>query len=217
MAARLNPGAVVAQWVPFHIVPPSAAGSIAAAFSAVFPDVLLWIDPRDRTGILLGRQAGSNEPLGRHWPDVGAAGAVGAGARSSARDHPGVGAAGGCGSGSLCAPGCARRRRQSVAGLRRSAHAAFPPGRPHGPVQPGIGGEGAQHAKRVAPRGRSAGTPALAIDPIDARRLEGANSRISTSSRLRMGLWTMTVSDRMSGARCGGAGHVPPKTAMLAT
>ena len=70
MAARLNPGAVVAQWVPFHIVPPSAAGSIAAAFSAVFPDVLLWIDPRDRTGILLGRQAGSNEPLGRHWPGL---------------------------------------------------------------------------------------------------------------------------------------------------
>ena len=70
MAARLNPGAVVAQWVPFHIVPPSAAGSIAAAFVAVFPDALLWIDPRDRTGILLGRQAGSSEPLGRRWPGL---------------------------------------------------------------------------------------------------------------------------------------------------
>jgi spermidine synthase len=70
MAARLNPGAVVAQWVPFHIVPPSAAGSITAAFTAVFPDALLWIDPRDRTGILLGRQAGSPEPLGLRWPGL---------------------------------------------------------------------------------------------------------------------------------------------------
>jgi spermidine synthase len=70
MAARLNPGAVVAQWVPFHIVPPSAAGSIVAAFIAVFPDALLWIDPRDRTGILLGRQAGSHERLGRRWPGL---------------------------------------------------------------------------------------------------------------------------------------------------
>jgi hypothetical protein len=56
--------------VPFHIVPPSAAGSIAAAFTAVFPDALLWIDPRDRTGILLGRQAGSHERLGRRWPGL---------------------------------------------------------------------------------------------------------------------------------------------------
>ena len=40
MAARLNPGAVVAQWVPFHIVPPSAAGSITAAFT--WPTEVDW-------------------------------------------------------------------------------------------------------------------------------------------------------------------------------
>jgi spermidine synthase len=68
MARVLNPGAVVAQWVPFHIVPPAAAVAIVSAFVEVFPDALLWVDPRDGTGIVVGRRAGAKEPLGRAWP-----------------------------------------------------------------------------------------------------------------------------------------------------
>lgn len=75
MASVLRPDAVVAQWVPFHIVPPSAAAGIVAAFVAVFPDALLWVDPRDGTGIVLGRQASSAAPLGTAWPGLERGGA----------------------------------------------------------------------------------------------------------------------------------------------
>ncbi len=65
---RLNPGGIVAQWVPFHIVSPFAAASISAAFHEAFPDAILWLDPRDHTGILVGRQIGAARPLGTRWP-----------------------------------------------------------------------------------------------------------------------------------------------------
>ena len=70
MTTVLNPGAVVAQWVPFHILPPSSSVAIVAAFIEVFPDALLWVDPRDGTGIVLGRQAGAAQPLGQPWPGL---------------------------------------------------------------------------------------------------------------------------------------------------
>ena len=70
MARVLNPGGIVAQWVPFHIVPPTAAVAITAAFTTVFPDALLWIDPRDRTGIVVGRRRGAATPLGSEWPGL---------------------------------------------------------------------------------------------------------------------------------------------------
>lgn len=70
MARVLNPGGIVAQWVPFHIVPPAAAVAITAAFTTVFPDALLWIDPRDRTGIVVGRRRGATTPLGSEWPGL---------------------------------------------------------------------------------------------------------------------------------------------------
>ncbi len=75
MTSVLNPGAVVAQWVPFHIVPPSASVGIVAAFVSVFPDALLWVDPRDGTGIVLGRQASAAGPLGSAWPGLDRKGA----------------------------------------------------------------------------------------------------------------------------------------------
>ncbi|HEY5284754.1 MAG TPA: fused MFS/spermidine synthase [Polyangia bacterium] len=68
MERVLKPGAIVAQWVPFHIVPPAAAAGIVAAFVTVFPDALLWVDPRDGTGIVVGRRAGETQPLGQAWP-----------------------------------------------------------------------------------------------------------------------------------------------------
>jgi spermidine synthase len=70
MERVLNPGAIVSQWVPFHIVPPAAAAAIVAAFAEVFPDALLWVDPRDGTGIVVGRRAGAGEALGRTWPGL---------------------------------------------------------------------------------------------------------------------------------------------------
>lgn len=67
MLTRLNPGGVVAQWLPFHLVDPEEAASITATFLAAFPDAILWID-RSGTGILLGR---AREPGGRmHWPGL---------------------------------------------------------------------------------------------------------------------------------------------------
>ncbi len=69
MATRLKPGAVVAQWLPFHIVTPQEATAIAAAMHAVFPDGALWIDPVDRTGIILGRM-GTQPGTPWTWPGL---------------------------------------------------------------------------------------------------------------------------------------------------
>jgi len=74
MATRLRPGAIVAQWVPYHLLPPEYAISVSATFRAVFPNALLWVDPFGGTGIILGRYQGSHEPLGRNWPGLGRTG-----------------------------------------------------------------------------------------------------------------------------------------------
>lgn len=52
---RLRTGGTVAQWLPYHLVTPYYAASIAATFHSVFPDSVLWVDPRTLQGILLGR------------------------------------------------------------------------------------------------------------------------------------------------------------------
>jgi spermidine synthase len=67
---RLEPGGIVAQWLPVHLVSPHHAASIAATFRAVFPDSVLWMDPLGGTGILLGRAENSPVPLGRKWPGL---------------------------------------------------------------------------------------------------------------------------------------------------
>lgn len=64
VAARLNPGGIVAQWLPLHLLTPEEAAAVTATFHAVFPDALLWIDPIDRTGILVGRHG---RPRGTPW------------------------------------------------------------------------------------------------------------------------------------------------------
>jgi predicted membrane-bound spermidine synthase len=68
VARRLRPGGVVAQWLPFLITPPLDATSVAATFRETFPDARLWIDPVDRTGVLIGRRAG--EAAGDDWPGL---------------------------------------------------------------------------------------------------------------------------------------------------
>ena len=81
VAARLAPGGVVAQWLPLHLVSPADAASVAATFQAVLPDSHLWIDPLDRTGILVGR-------LGK--PGAGPTAGVGAAQTGFALDPPGL-------------------------------------------------------------------------------------------------------------------------------
>ena len=68
VARRLRPGGVVAQWVPFHLLSIHDALAITATFHEVLGDSLLWIDPVDHTGILVGRVAGAATPLGTSWP-----------------------------------------------------------------------------------------------------------------------------------------------------
>jgi spermidine synthase len=65
---RLAPDGVVAQWLPFHLVPQRGARSIVAAFLSAFPNAMLWFDPIDHTGILLGTPA--ETPIGREWPGL---------------------------------------------------------------------------------------------------------------------------------------------------
>lgn len=63
-ADRLEPGGVVAQWLPIHLLDPWDAASITATFLSVFSDTLLWLDPVSSTGILVGRLAGESESIG---------------------------------------------------------------------------------------------------------------------------------------------------------
>ncbi len=60
---RLQPGGVIAQWLPFHLVTPDDAASIVRTMQAVFADTYLWLDPVDRQGIVLGRRAGPSGGL----------------------------------------------------------------------------------------------------------------------------------------------------------
>jgi len=65
---RLAPDGVVAQWLPLHLVPQRGARSIVAAFLKVFPNAMLWFDPYDHTGVLLGTPG--EAPIGREWPGL---------------------------------------------------------------------------------------------------------------------------------------------------
>ena len=65
--ARLNPGGVIAQWVPFHILGLHSSLSVARTFREVFPNAILWVDPYSGTGILLG-STGDEAGFGKNWP-----------------------------------------------------------------------------------------------------------------------------------------------------
>ena len=69
-AERLEPGGILAQWLPLHLLPPHHAASVAASFHAVLPDAVVWIEPRTNTGILMGRRAADATPLGSEWPGL---------------------------------------------------------------------------------------------------------------------------------------------------
>jgi predicted membrane-bound spermidine synthase len=69
-AARLRDGGLAAQWVPFHLLSVHDARAIVNTFRGVFPDAVLWIDPVDLTGIVVGRRRGEGPPLGAAWPGL---------------------------------------------------------------------------------------------------------------------------------------------------
>jgi hypothetical protein len=70
MAKRLARGGVVAQWLPIHLLNNKHCASVVATFVEVFPDSMLWMDPRGTTGILLGRREHPGYPLGTRWPGL---------------------------------------------------------------------------------------------------------------------------------------------------
>jgi spermidine synthase len=78
---QLEPGGILAQWFPLHLMSPDQAKSVAATFEAVFPDAILWFDPDSISptghfdqGILIGRRPPENgsaaSPLGSDWPGL---------------------------------------------------------------------------------------------------------------------------------------------------
>ena len=70
MTGKLKEGAIVAQWLPIHLLTPEHAVAIAAAFHRVFKDAILWLEPQSGTGILLGRYGSSEGTFGAHWPGL---------------------------------------------------------------------------------------------------------------------------------------------------
>jgi spermidine synthase len=80
-AARLRPGGLLVQWLPFHLISLHDAGAIVATFQRQFPDSILWIDPVDQSGILIGRLGAAAEAahsnLGLSFPGLQRPGAHG--------------------------------------------------------------------------------------------------------------------------------------------
>lgn len=68
--AKLNPGGMIAQWVPFHLLSVADAKSIAKTFQSIFPNAILWIDPMSKTGVLVGT-TDDNGNLGSSFPGFG--------------------------------------------------------------------------------------------------------------------------------------------------
>ncbi len=64
---RLTPDGICAQWLPLHLAPVASSRAIARTFQAVFPNVMLWIDPLSGTGILVGT-ADLSRPIGETLP-----------------------------------------------------------------------------------------------------------------------------------------------------
>ncbi len=65
--SKMSPKGVIAQWLPYHLVPAKYSASIARTFQTVFPNSILWNDPASGTGILLGSKE-DNGNLGSDWP-----------------------------------------------------------------------------------------------------------------------------------------------------
>ncbi|MBK9586042.1 MAG: fused MFS/spermidine synthase [Alphaproteobacteria bacterium] len=67
--SKMTPNGIIAQWLPYHLVPAKYSASIAKTFQTVFPNAILWNDPASGTGILLGSMD-DNGNLGENWPGL---------------------------------------------------------------------------------------------------------------------------------------------------
>jgi spermidine synthase len=70
-AQRLRPGGLLAHWLPFHLVSLEHAAAIVATFHRFFGDSILWIDPVDHSGILVGRRGAPSADFGLSFPGFG--------------------------------------------------------------------------------------------------------------------------------------------------
>lgn len=68
--SRLNPGGLLAQWFPLHLMSPEQAVAIAATFAEEFPEAILWMDPGSsgrsglpQQGILIGQRPDGKETV----------------------------------------------------------------------------------------------------------------------------------------------------------
>ena len=73
-AGGLREGGIIAQWFPMHLLTPSQARAVVAAFIRVLPNSMLWVDPRGRDasgtpqqGVLLGRKGAGDWAS---WPGM---------------------------------------------------------------------------------------------------------------------------------------------------
>ncbi len=71
--ARLEPGGIVAQWLPLHLLAPFWSASVVATFQSVFEDTVLWGDPMTTTVIVLGRKADPDDDAADPWSFPGIA------------------------------------------------------------------------------------------------------------------------------------------------
>lgn len=62
---KMTENGVIAQWLPFHLVAPGYSEALTNAMRAVFPNTILWVDPKSTTGILVGSKDDSNN-LGKN-------------------------------------------------------------------------------------------------------------------------------------------------------
>jgi len=63
--ARLNPGGLLVQWLPFHLVTRPEAGAILRTVQEVFPETTLWL--HSGQGLIV---ASKDAPVAVPWPDL---------------------------------------------------------------------------------------------------------------------------------------------------
>jgi len=78
LASRMRPDGIAAQWLPMHLISPEDTASITRTFIQVFPHAWLWVDPQDRTGILVGtrRDPSDHQPARPSLPGLARQGIV---------------------------------------------------------------------------------------------------------------------------------------------
>lgn len=64
---KLTENGMIAQWLPIHLVDTHLGASIVRTMQEIFPNAVLWMDPRSQTGIILASK-NDQQVLGAAWP-----------------------------------------------------------------------------------------------------------------------------------------------------